>query len=149
MSAKSELKLRIILEQPPKGFDFGLQKGRGTIYETVQKKRFSGKDLIFEFTVDVIVDGDLKSGGKASPGFAGPFVQGPTRGQFVYIDIGTYAGQADSAWGGRLKVPLIGITTAMIHSGKFLETRVPGTARDGSPTVATVKPFDGWKLAQG
>ena len=143
MSAGSELKLRIILEQPPKGVDFGLQKGRGTFYETVQTKKFSGKDLIFEFTIDV------KQDGKASPGFAGPFVQGPAGERFVYIDIGKYAGQADSVWGGRLKVPLNGITTAMIHSGEFLETRVPGTARDGSPAVATVKPFAGWKLARG
>jgi len=143
LSAKSELKLRIILEQPPKGVDFGLQKGRGTFYETVQTKRFAGTDLIFEFTIDV------KPDGKASPGFAGPFVQGPAGERFVYIDIGTYAGQADSVWSRRLKVPLSGITTEMIRSGVFLETRVPGTARDGSPTCATVKPFAGWKLQRG
>ena len=85
MSAKSELKLSIILERPPKGVDFGLQKGRGTFYETVQKKRFTRKDLIFEFTIDV------KPDGKASPDFAGPYVQGPSDGRFVYIDVGKYA----------------------------------------------------------
>ena len=139
LSAKSELKLRIILEQPPKGCDFGLQKGRGSVYEIVQTKRFTGKDLIFEFTVGV------KPDGKASPDLAGPFVQGPAGERFVYIDIGTYAGQPDSQWGRRLKVPLSGITTEMIQSSAVLETRVPGTARDGGPTCATVKPFAGWK----
>ena len=139
LSAKSELKLRIILEQPPKGCDFGLQKGRGSVYEIVQTKRFTGKDLIFEFTVGV------KPDGKASPDLAGPFVQGPAGERFVYIDIGTYAGQADSQWGRRLKVPLSGITTEMIQSSAVLEARVPGTARDGGPTCATVKPFAGWK----
>jgi len=139
LSAKSELKLRIILEQPPKGCDFGLQKGRGSVYEIVQTKRFTGKDLIFEFTVGV------KPDGKASPDLAGPFVQGPAGERFVYIDIGTYAGQADSTWSRRLKVPLSGITTEMIQSSAVLETRVPGTARDGGPTCATVKPFAGWK----
>ena len=141
MSAKSELKLRIILEQPPKGCDFGLQKGRGSVYEIVQTKRFAGKDLVFEFTADV------KPDGKRSASLAGPFVQGPAGERFVYIDIGTYAGQADSQWGRRLKVPLTGITTEMIQSGAILETRVPGTARDGGPTCATVKPFAGWKPA--
>ena len=139
MSAKSELKLRIILEQPPKGCDFGLQKGRGSIYEIVQTKRFTGKDLVFEFTVGV------KPDGKGPPDLAGPFVQGPSGERFVYIDIGTYAGQADSQWGRRLKVPLSGITTEMIQSSAVLEARVPGTARDGGPTCATVKPFAGWK----
>jgi hypothetical protein len=139
LSAKSELKLRIILEQPPKGCDFGLQKGRGSIYEIVQTKRFTGKDLVFEFTVGV------KPDGKGPPDLAGPFVQGPSGERFVYIDIGTYAGQADSQWGRRLKVPLSGITTEMIQSSAVLEARVPGTARDGGPTCATVKPFAGWK----
>jgi hypothetical protein len=31
-----ELTLRIIIEQPPPGVDFGLQKGSGSVYETVQ-----------------------------------------------------------------------------------------------------------------
>jgi len=139
LSAKSELKLRIILEQPPKGCDFGLQKGRGSVYEIVQTKRFAGKDLVFEFTVGV------KPDGKGPPALAGPFVQGPAGERFVYIDIGTYAGQADSIWSRRLKVPLSGITTEMIQSSAVLEARVPGTARDGGPTCATVKPFAGWK----
>ena len=52
----------------------------------MQKKRFTGKELIFEFTIDV------KPDGKAPPGFAGPFVQGSAGERFVYIDIGTYAG---------------------------------------------------------
>jgi Family of unknown function (DUF5990) len=27
---------------------------------------------------------------------------------------------------------------------KILETKVPGTGRDGGPNCATVKPFEGW-----
>jgi hypothetical protein len=45
-----EFTLRIVLEQPPPGIDFGLQKGRGSGYETTQKERSDGKDLTFEFT---------------------------------------------------------------------------------------------------
>jgi hypothetical protein len=48
-----ELTLRIVLEKPPVGVDFGLQKGRGSDYETIQKQRSRGNDLSFEFTVGV------------------------------------------------------------------------------------------------
>ena len=75
----------------------------------------------------------------------GPFVQGPRGQRFVYLDIGTYAGQAESCWSRRLKVPLTGITAKMIAAGDVLEARVPGTGRDGGPTCASVRDFEGWK----
>ena len=40
-----ELTLRIVIEQPPAGVDFGLQKGRGNAYETVQTQR---RDLLLQ-----------------------------------------------------------------------------------------------------
>ena len=136
-----ELTLRIVLEQPPKGVKFGLQKGRGSAYAAIQKQLSEGNDLSFEFSVLV------KAAGKADvPALAGPFVQGPAGQRFVYIDIGTYAGQADSCWSRRLKIPLTGITADKIAAAKILEARVPGTGRDGGPSCATVKPFDGWKV---
>ena len=136
-----ELTLRIVLEQPPRGVDFGLQKGRGGAYETVQTQRSEGDDLDFQFTVSV------KAASKAAvPVLAGPFVQGPAGQRFVYIDIGTYAGQSDSCWSRRLKIPLTGITTAMIAAANILEARVPGKGKDGGPSCATVKLFDGWKV---
>jgi hypothetical protein len=78
----------------------------------------------------------------------GPFVQGPPQQRFVYVDIGTYAGQADSRWSRRLKIPLEGIPAKTIPTGGVLEARVPGTGRDGGPNCATVKDFDGWKVVQ-
>ena len=138
-----ELTLRIVLEKPPKGVDFGVQKGRGSEYETVQKQRSKGNDLVFAFTVGV------KAGSKtAAPILFGPFVQGPADQRFVYLDIGTYAGQADSCWSRRSKIPLSGITMAMIETHSVLEARVPGTGKDGGPNCATVKPFSGWKPAR-
>ena len=142
-----ELTLRIILENPPAGVDFGVQKGRGNDYETIQIQRFKGKDLHFEFTVRA------KIGGKGEmPNFLGPIVQGPSGGRFVYLDIGTYAGQKETLWSRRLKIPLRGITAEMIDelaTGKaaVLETRIHGTGKDGGPTCGTVKPFAGWSLA--
>ena len=134
-----ELTLRIIVEQPPPGVDFGLQKGSGSAYETVQKQRSQGKDLIFEFQPS-IREGVTDS----MAALGGPFVQGPPRQRFVYIDIGTAAGQHDSAWSRRLKIPLAGIPAKFIRTGGVLETRVPGVGRDGGPNCATVKDFEGW-----
>jgi hypothetical protein len=77
----------------------------------------------------------------------GPFVQGPRRQRFVCIDIGTYAGQADSCWSRRLKVPLDEIPPKFIAAGGVLEGRVAGTGRDGGPSCATVRDFEGGKPA--
>jgi hypothetical protein len=141
-----ELTFRVVLEKPPAGVDYGVQVGRGAEYETAQKQRSKGKDLRFEVTVGI------SSSKPAVPDFRGPVVQGPLGQRFVYIDIGTYAGQTDTPWSRRLKIPLIGITWDVIDRASatkmVLETRVPGTARDGGPTCATVKPFGGWKLAR-
>ena len=46
-----QIPLVIVLQQPPAGVDFGLQKGSGNSYETVQKQRSASGDLYFEFTV--------------------------------------------------------------------------------------------------
>jgi hypothetical protein len=137
-----ELTLRIIIEQPPRDVDFALQKGSGKLYETVQKQRSDGKEVVFEFQPSV------REGVSSMAAFGGPFVQGPPQQRFVYIDIGTYAGQADSCWSRRLKVPLDGVPPKFIEAGGVLEARVPGTGRDGGPTCATVKNFDGWKPAR-
>ncbi|MBN9663327.1 MAG: hypothetical protein J0H49_34320 [Acidobacteria bacterium] len=138
------LNLRIVLLNPPAGVDFGVQKGRGGAYETIAKQRSIGGDLAFEFTVD------LKPGSlPGEPDFAGPIVQGPRGARFLYLDIGTYAGQVDSLWSRRLKVPLRGFTKVALdrcaaNPATVLETRIPGTARDGGPTCGSVKTFVGW-----
>jgi uncharacterized protein DUF5990 len=146
LDMERELTLRIVLEKPPGGVDFALQRGRGSDYGTIQTQRSAGKDLEFTFTVRVT---DYHSDG--APNFLGPFVQGPPAERFVYLDIGACAGQLDSCWSRRLKIPLRGITWTMIdelsaNSDAILEARVPGTGRDGGPACATVKPFTGWNL---
>jgi hypothetical protein len=140
------LTLRIVVESPPPGVDFGIQKGRGSSFETIQTQRSTGRDLSFEFDVE------LKASGATGPAdFGGPTVQGPRGGRFIYVDIGSLAGQQNTPWTRRMKIPLTGITAAQIKktfSGTHvLEARVPGTGRDGGPTCATVKDFDGWQPA--
>jgi len=144
---KEEITLRITLESPPPGVDYGIQKGSGSVYETLQKQRSVNENLRFEFTIH------LKTDKEGSPDFAGPVVQGPAGGRFVYVDIGTYAGQRDTFSAGRLKVPLRGITQVMIEQlladpGNILTTTVPGTGKNGSPNYGTVKPFDGWAIGK-
>jgi len=141
-----ELTLRIVLVKPPAGVDFGVQKGDGNDYKTsqIQRAKNQNQDLRFEFVVRV------KEGKDGQPNFLGPFAQGPANARFVYLDIGTYAGQTNTGWSRRLKVPLAGISWQMIEraarSSHTIEARVPGTGGDGGPTCGTVKRFAGWKL---
>ena len=44
-----EITLRIVLETPPRGVDFGIQRGRGSLFEVIQKQRSAGGDLSFQF----------------------------------------------------------------------------------------------------
>lgn len=139
----SEITLQIILVKPTPGVMFALQKGAGSNYETVQNQIPSSGDLSFKFAV--ALKGDRSK--DKYPKFAGSFVQGPADNKFVYIDIGTYAGQTGTIWSRRLKIPLTGITWNDIDSlseHSMLQTSVPGTGKDGGPNCATVKPFAGW-----
>lgn len=144
-----ELSLRIVLQNPPAGVDFGLQKGHGREYATVQTQRSNRQSLHFSLTVTV----KRTENKDQSPSFRGIFVQGPPNAQFIYPDIGTAAGQADSVWSRRLKIPLQGISGEMIdqlqaNAHPFLEAHIPGTGKDGGPTCGTVKPFSGWCIGQ-
>jgi uncharacterized protein DUF5990 len=146
-SAEPALTLRIVLEAPPPGVDFGVQKGRGAGYETIHIQRSDRDDLTFEFTV---VAKPAAAGDAVD--FGGPIVQGPRGDRFIYIDIGTYAGQKNTPWCRRLKVPLIGITPDLVRrassrGNRLLEARVPGTGGDGGPACASVRNFSGWKPA--
>ena len=142
-----EITLRIVLETPPPGVDFGIQKGRGSLFEVIQKQRSKGGDLSFEFSVGV-----KNADGSGTPDFNGPIVQGPRGGRFVYVDIGKVAGQLDTPWSRRLKVPLTGMTASQIRGATsgagVLSTRVPGTGKDGGPSCASVKDFAGWSTGR-
>lgn len=144
----TEVPLRIVLVAPPAGVDFGIQHGKGNDYSTILTQRSKGTDLKFEFTVTVI-----DASGDDLPNFLGPLSQGPAAGRFVYIDIGKSAGQIDSCWQRRIKVPLSGISWELIRKVTanpklILEARLPGTGKDGGPSCATIRPIEGWKCCQ-
>ncbi|PVM84359.1 DUF5990 family protein [Caulobacter endophyticus] len=85
------------------------------------------------------------------PRFLGEFVrsEGPTR-RFVYIAIGTSAGDYGSTWTRRAKIDIHTLPAellALALEGAVLEVLLPGRARDGGPACATVVPLEGWRLA--
>lgn len=140
---EAEVRLRIVLVAPSAGVDFGVQQGKGSDYTTIHTQRSNDADLAFEFNVTAKDNRD-----DGLPNFLGPLAQGPVTGRFIYIDIGKCAGQSDSRWERRIKVPLGGITWEMIETKLVLEARLPGTGKDGGPSCATVKPVGGWKVCK-
>lgn len=141
---QDQVALRVVLLAPPPGVDFGVQQGKGTDYTTIQTQRSKGGDLRFEFTVTVK---DNREDGL--PNFLGPLTHGPTTGRFLYINIGQSAGQSNTDWNRRMKIPLEGITWELIaqqSATTVLEAQLPGTGKDGGPSCATVKPSQGWKV---
>ena len=147
---KSEIAvpLRIVLVAPPPGVDFGIQEGKGNDYKTIAVQRSKVGSLSLECTIQV--KGNRSDG---PPNFGGPISQGPPTGRFIYVDIGKLAGQIDSCWQRRIKIPLEGINWEMIDSvldkpKRWLQATSPGTGKDGGPSCATVKPIDGWKISK-
>src|SRR5262245_61849467 len=98
-AGKSSVPVRLTLVTPPPGVDFGVQYGRGARYEAHSVQRSAGQDLSFDFSLNVAAP-------EGAPNFLGPYAQGPADGRFGYIDVGTYAGQTDTPWSRRIKVPL-------------------------------------------
>ena len=120
--------LHIIVEKPPANVVFGLQRGSGNDYQTVQVQTATGGDLIFDFTVEIKGD----KGKDELPDFKGPFVQGPKLGRFIYLDIGSYAKPTELTIGGRMKIPLTGVTwktVGKLNETTGLQTHVPGTGK--------------------
>ena len=145
----SELPIRIVLVEPPAGIDYGIQHGRGAKYDTILVQQRTGRDVTFDFSITV---GENKK--DRSPNFLGPIVQGPPTGRFIYVDVGTYAGQKNTPWARRMKIPLGDITWALIKkarskSGQRLIARIQGTGKDGGPVCATVPLIDGWDVCKG
>ncbi len=141
-----DVPIRLVLVDPPPGVDFGIQKGRGSRYEAVLVQQRSGPDLAFDFSVTAVGDGIA-----GVPDFRGPFVQGPRGGRFFYVDVGTYAGQQETCWSRRIKVPLGGIAWPLIRTvirtaGAVLCARIRGTGPDGGPSCGTAAPVAGWTV---
>jgi hypothetical protein len=139
-AAETELRLRLNVLDPPTDVRFQMQRGRSDLVPPARQSRHA---LRFDFAVRI---GERPNG---DPNFLGPFTQGPPEARFVYLNSGTLAGQADSCWTRRAKIPLTGITWQLIEAarreGAALEADMPGRGRDGSPICASVKVIN-WQV---
>ena len=132
-----ELPIRIVVEDPVPGLAIALQRGQAGKAVLVLPASRSAEAVVFD--LEVAVDGGLPDG---QPRLLGPYVQGPPAARFVYLPLGRYAGQADSEWGGRIKVPLSGFGWAEIEAlspGARLVARIPGRSPNGGPALASVR----------
>lgn len=137
-----EIPFRITVLDPPRGVTFRLQRGRS---ELLAPSRETATSIAFDLTLRVerSADGAIR--------LLGPFAQGPPSGRFVYVSSGKRAGQAESCWDRRAKVPLRDVSAALLEqaavTGGVIETQIAGTGRGGGPACATVPLVGGWRLA--
>lgn len=140
----NEVTLRIVVMDPPCGVRFQLQRGAKALDPPTST---NSKAITFEFPVRI---GKRPDG---QPNVLGPNTQGPPAGRFVYVNSGTLAGQSDTCWSRRAKVPLTSITWALIErarrGGVAIEVEITGTGRDGGPSCGTVRLQPGaWRVSQ-
>jgi hypothetical protein len=132
-----ELPIRIVVADPVPELAVVLQRGQAAKVSGVAPVSRSAEDVVFD--LEVTVNGALADG---RPRLLGPFVQGPPDARFIYLIVGRYAGQADSEWAGRVKVPLGDLGRAQIEAlapGGRLVARIAGKSPKGGPALASVK----------
>jgi hypothetical protein len=124
--------LRLIIDDPVPGVRYSLQKD-----DLPFEPRTAGDGpMAFELPITLHSDGRM----------TGPFVrrEGAVR-RFVYIRIGTSAGDHASEWNRRAKIDIHDIPKALLVPDARLEVRLPGRGKDGSPACATVRSVTGWR----
>ena len=129
---QTEIRMRIVIDEPVIGVAHSLQSKEGRPLDA--RCSNEGDPLAFDFAIRVA----------PGPRFFGDQVrrEGPER-RIVHVRIGQMAGDPASPWTRRMKIDIHDIATEMLDlaaRGGIIETRVHGTARDGTPACATLKP---------
>lgn len=137
MAAGQAITLRITIEDPVPEVTYSLQDGKSA---PVGPMVATDAPLSFDVPVRLA----------PGPKFLGEFVrrEGPAR-RFVYIAIGGQAGDHASPWSRRIKLDIHDLPGALLEkalAGDILEARLPGRAKDGGPSCATLKPVGGWRV---
>ncbi len=130
---QTEITLRIVIARPVVGVLHSLQaKDDGPLDPKLSR---AGEPLGFQFPIRV----------GPGPKFFGDQVrrEGPVR-RFVYIRIGQLAGDPASPWTRRMKIDIHDIAEELLaragEDDSVIETTIDGTAADGTPACATVRP---------
>ena len=127
--------LRLTIDDPVPGVRYSLQK------DDMPFEPCTAGDgpVSFELPITVHPDGRM----------TGPFVrrEGAQR-RFVYIRIGTSAGDHASCWSRRAKIDIHDIPPAILVPDAMLEVHLPGRGKDGSPACATVRPVTAWQAVE-
>lgn len=124
---------RIVITNPVPGVLHSLQSKEGGPLDP--KTSANGEALAFDFTLRI----------GPGPKFFGDQVrrEGPKR-RFVYIRVGQAAGQHGSPWSRRIKIDIHDSEPALLDRAMagegVLELVIDGTAKDGTPACATVRP---------
>lgn len=138
------LALRITVVDPPPNISWALQLGRD---ELVKPTASTKARISFDLSVEVAA-GDTPGAFR----LRGPAVQGKPGARFVYLCVGSYAGQVGASASGRAKISLEGITRKLVDAAQstrlgVLEAQFAGTARDGGPSRASVPLMGaGWRV---
>jgi len=132
LSVGTAIAMRFIVEAPVAGVLHSLQDKKNHCVDP--QRAVAGADLIFDFSIRVA----------PGPRFLGEHVrsEGPTR-RFVYICVGKPAGDPACCWSRRMKIDIHDVPEALLEGalgGKRLVASIPGTASDGTPSCATVRP---------
>lgn len=132
--ADTAITLRLTIADPVPGVRYSLQK------DDAPHEPVTATDASLSFDVHVRLSDDGR--------FLGPFVrrEGKER-RFVYIRIGTSAGDHASEWSRRAKIDIHDIAPALLdqaRAGRTLEVILPGRGKDGTPACATVRSVKGW-----
>jgi len=132
---QTEVRARIVIEQPVAGVLHSLQEGDDRPLDPKRSK--AGEALAFEFPLRIE---RTAQGAK----FFGQQVrrEGPVR-RFVYVRIGTCAGDMGSPWTRRMKIDIHDIDPTLLEAamlGAVLEGTINGRLPDGSPACATIRP---------
>ena len=137
---QTEIRARIVIERPVPGVLHSLQEDDAPLDP---KKSKDGEPLAFEFPLRIerTADGAKVFGKQVRR-------EGKER-RFVYVRIGQSAGQHLSPWTRRMKIDIHDVDPALLDAavkGGVLEGTIDGTAKDGSPACATIKPVM-WRIA--
>ena len=143
------LHLKLQLIEPPIGYAFCLQKGKGAKAERLD---YIEVDTEGESEIEFELEVEVRTGRSSpQPDFFGPFVQGNASARFFYVCVGNVVSNGNPHWTGRVKVPLAGIDWPTVEEAVktdcFLIARYQASRADGQPVYASVKLLDeGWMV---